>query len=76
MAKNLKGRTVKLDERTFFDTALRKFKRIVADSDVLNEYRDRQEFIKPSMVKKRAKAAAKKRQQKKDQSNSRPPRNY
>jgi small subunit ribosomal protein S21 len=76
MKSPIKGRKIILDERTFFDAALRKFKRIVAESDVLNEYRNRQEFIKPSMVKKRAKAAAKKRQQHKDQANSKPPRKY
>ena len=40
------------------EAALRVFKRQIKDSDVLQEVRDRQEFIKPSAVKRRQKQQA------------------
>ena len=40
------------------EAALRFFKRQMKDSDVLQEVRDRQEFIKPSAVKRRQKQKA------------------
>ena len=40
------------------EAALRFFKRQMKDSDVLQEVRDRQEFIKPSVVKRRQKQQA------------------
>ena len=40
------------------EAALRFFKRQMKDSDVLQEVRDRQEFIKPSAVKRRQKQQA------------------
>ena len=40
------------------EAALRFFKRQMKDSDVLQEVRDRQEFIKPSAVKRKQKQQA------------------
>jgi small subunit ribosomal protein S21 len=47
------------------DQALRKFKRKVQDSGILQDVRDRQEYEKPTTKRKRKKAAAKARWQKK-----------
>jgi len=49
------------------DAALRKFKRKVQDSGILQDVRDRQEYEKPTTKRKRKKAAAKARWQKKVQ---------
>ena len=43
--------------------ALRRFKKIVQESGVLQDYKDRQEYIKPSEKRKRAKASAVRRHQ-------------
>lgn len=40
------------------EMALRKFKRIVKDSGIMEEYRARQEYIKPSMRKRKQKQEA------------------
>ena len=40
------------------EMALRKFKTMVKDSGIMDEYRDRQEFLKPSVVKRRQKLQA------------------
>ena len=41
--------------------ALRRFKKKVQESGILQEYKDRQEYIKPSERRKREKAAARRR---------------
>ena len=46
------------------EKALRKFKKKIADSGLLQEVRDRQEFVKPTVRKKVAKSQAKRRWQK------------
>jgi len=46
------------------DAALRKFKRKVQDSGIIQDIRDRQEYEKPTTKRKRKKAAAKARWQK------------
>ena len=43
--------------------ALRKFKKKVQESGILQDYKDRQEYIKPSEKRKRAKASAVRRHQ-------------
>jgi small subunit ribosomal protein S21 len=43
--------------------AIRKFKKKVQESGILQEVKDRQEYVKPSEKRKRNKAAAKRRQQ-------------
>jgi small subunit ribosomal protein S21 len=47
------------------EKALRKFKKKVADSGLLQEVRDRQEFVKPTIKRKLAKSQAKRRWRKK-----------
>lgn len=47
------------------EKALRKFKKKVADSGLLQEVRDRQEFVKPTIKRKLAKSQAKRRWNKK-----------
>jgi small subunit ribosomal protein S21 len=58
-----KGRTVIVQDGNV-DKALRKFKKKIADMNLLQEVRDRQEFIKPTIKKKVAKSQAKRRWQK------------
>jgi len=40
------------------EMALRKFKKLVKDSGVIDEYRIRQEYIKPSVLKRKQKLEA------------------
>ena len=44
-----------------FNGALRRFKKKVQESGILQEVKDRKEFVKPSVKRKREKAAAKRR---------------
>ena len=46
------------------EKALRKFKKRITDSGLLQEVRDRQEFVKPTLRRKLAKSQAKRRWQK------------
>lgn len=41
--------------------ALRRFKKRVQEENIIQEYRDKQEYTKPSIIRKRAKAAARSR---------------
>jgi small subunit ribosomal protein S21 len=59
----MKGKTVLVHEGNV-EKALRKFKKIVADSGLLQEVRDRQEYVKPTIRRKVAKGQAKRRWQK------------
>lgn len=55
-----------------FNYALRKFKKKVQEDGVLQELRDRQHYVKPSEVRKKAKAAGRARwlkKQSKDKDN-------
>ena len=47
------------------EKALRKFKKKVAESNLLNELRERETYEKPTTARKKAKAAAKRRWKKK-----------
>lgn len=55
--------SIKVHERENIDKALRRFKRLVDKCGTMNDLRDREFFVKPSMVKKRNHASAVKRQQ-------------
>ena len=57
------GSTVVLGERDNVERALRKFKKKIATSGLLNELRDRQHYVKPTEKRKLKRAAAKKRWQ-------------
>ena len=58
------------------DKALRKFKKKVMESGLLQELRDKEFFEKPTAKRKRAKSAAKNRWQKKLQAESLPKKLY
>jgi len=60
---SIRGRRVIVQDGTF-EKALRKFKKKISDMDVLQEVRDRQEFVKPTVQRKLAKSQAKRRWQK------------
>lgn len=65
MFKKIQGRTVILKEHENINQALKRLKRKVDDSGVLDELRDRESYIKPTTQRKKAFAAAKSRWQKK-----------
>jgi len=54
---------VRGDSPNEFAKALRKFKRKVADSGIIQDYRDKQYYEKPSDKKRKAKKQAIRRQQ-------------
>lgn len=56
----MSGRKVLVQDGNF-DKALRKFKKRIAESGLLQEVRDRQEFVKPTVRRKLAKSQAKRR---------------
>ena len=49
---------VKLKDNEYFDYALRRFKRSCEKAGIINEYRKREFYEKPTQEKKRKKAAA------------------
>ena len=58
-----KGRRVSVIDGNI-EKALRKFKKKITDQGLLQEVRDRQEFVKPTVKRKIAKGQAKSRWQK------------
>ena len=58
--QKLRGRSVLVKDDNV-ERALRKFKKKIAESGLLNELRDREFYEKPTTAKKRKKAAAKNR---------------
>ena len=50
-----------------FNKALRIFKKKVQEAGIIQEVRDRQQYVKPSEVRKKAKAAGRKRWLKKQE---------
>jgi len=59
------GNTVVVGMDGNVEKALRKFKKKVLESGLLNELRERETYTKPTTKRKQAKAAAKRRWQKK-----------
>ncbi len=55
---------VKVKDNEYFDYALRRFKRSCEKAGIINEYRQREFYEKPTQEKKRKKAAASKREKK------------
>jgi small subunit ribosomal protein S21 len=49
-----------------FEKAIRKFKKQVSNAGIVQEVRERQEYVKPSTKRQTAKKAAKNRQRKTD----------
>lgn len=62
--EKLHGRSVLVQDGNV-DRALRKFKKKIAASGLLNDLRDREFYEKPTTARKRRKSAAKNRWQKK-----------
>jgi small subunit ribosomal protein S21 len=71
----MSGRKVLLQDGNL-EKALRKFKKKIADSGLLQEVRDRQQFVKPTVQRKLAKSQAKRRWQKYLRDQSLPKKEY
>jgi len=56
----IRGRKVLVNDGNA-EKALRKFKKMITDYGTLQEVRDRQEFVKPTVKRKLAKSQAKRR---------------
>lgn len=56
----IKGRKVNIQDGNV-EKGLRKFKKMISDYGLLQELRDRQEYVKPTIRKKLAKNQAKRR---------------
>lgn len=67
---------VYLSDRDTVERALRKLKKKLLTSDLMNELRDRQHYIKPTTKRKLKKAAAKKRWQRELASQTLPKKLY
>lgn len=59
----IKGRRVLVQDGNV-EKALRKFKKKITEQGLIQEVRDRQEYVKPTIKKKLAKSQAKRRWQK------------
>jgi len=73
--KKVVGNTVIVQNENV-EKALRKFKKKVLESGLLNELRDREFYTKPTTKRKQAKNAAKRRWQKKLDSQALPKKMY
>lgn len=76
MNKKQFGRVVALKEGENINSALRRFKRKVEDSGVLEELREREHYVKPTTRRKKSASAAKARWQKKLRENELPKKMY
>jgi small subunit ribosomal protein S21 len=63
MFNKFNGSTVYVGDNDTVEKALRKFKKKIEASDLLNEIRNRQHYIKPTTRRKIKRAAAIKRQE-------------
>lgn len=70
------GRIVVLKENENINSALKRFKRKVEDSGVLDELREREHYVKPTTRRKKAAGAARARWQKKLRDNELPKKLY
>lgn len=70
-----KGRRVQVTDGNV-DKALRKFKKKIAEQGLLQEVRDRQEFVKPTTQRKMDKSKAKSRWKKHLRDQQLPPKQY
>ncbi len=70
------GNKVFVKDNENINQALRRFKKKVEDSGVLDELRDREHYVKPTTARKKAKAAAKARWNKKLRENELPKKMY
>jgi small subunit ribosomal protein S21 len=74
--EKLKGKTVTLKENENINQALRRFKKKIDDSGLIEELRNRESYIKPTTRRKKAAASAKARWQKKLRENQLPKKLY
>jgi small subunit ribosomal protein S21 len=72
---SIRGLTVEVVDGQV-EKALRKFKKKVAESGLLQDLREREFYEKPTTARKKAKSAAKRRWQKKIQSQQLPKKMY
>jgi small subunit ribosomal protein S21 len=72
---SIRGLTVEVVDGQV-EKALRKFKKKVAESGLLQDLRDREFYEKPTTARKKAKSAAQRRWQKKIQSQQLPKKMY
>ena len=70
-----KGKTVVVHDGNV-EKALRKFKKKVQNSGILNDLREREFYIKPTTARKLKRSAAKNRWRKKLESQQLPPRTF
>lgn len=70
-----KGKRVLVHDNNV-EKALRRLKKRITEEGLLQEVRDRQEFVKPTVQRKVAKSQAKRRWQKHLRSQSLPPKLY
>jgi len=70
------GLSVIVKEGEYFEKALRRFKKKVDNSGILQDVREKQHYEQPSQVRKKAKAAARARWLKKVQKDTLPPKRY
>jgi len=72
----LKGKTVVVKENENISQALRRFKKKVDESGLMDDLRRRESYIKPTEQRKKAKGAAKARWKKKLRDQLIPPKLY
>lgn len=74
--EKLKGKTVVIKENENINQALRRFKKKIDESGLIEELRNRESYIKPTTRRKKAAASAKARWQKKLRENQLPKKLY
>ena len=71
MSNHQKGRGMSVEVRNNdVNRAMRKLKKMMSNENILREVREREAFEKPSLKRKKAKAAARSRWKKEQQKNS------
>jgi small subunit ribosomal protein S21 len=75
-SNKLTGSTVFVKDNENINSALRRFKKKIDDSGLLEELRNREAYIKPSIRRKKAAGAAKARWLKKLKEQQLPPKLY
>tara|TARA_R110000782_G_scaffold98393_2_gene183689 strand:- start:258 stop:479 length:222 start_codon:yes stop_codon:yes gene_type:complete len=71
MSNHMKGRGMSVEVRNNdVNRAMRKLKKMMSNENILREVREREAFEKPSLKRKKAKAAARSRWKKEQQKNS------
>lgn len=74
--KKFKGRSVSIKDTENINQALRRFKKKIEESGILESARKKEFYEKPTSIRKRKKSAAKSRWQKKLRENQLPKKLY